>query len=323
MEFCKFANLVRQQLPHPVKKKALGCSAVVLDSTDFGLVSRPRLFWTDIQWDPPTTTPCQWQTVEVVQVPEDSAGPHRRGLHGGAGLGDGWIPAPSQSGGSYHGASMLHNTGTHFRRQICTKTHERIDPESKTRWLQDNRTYAPWHYAETAMATSADGNLVTLPITVKEQLHGLPKNFTDAEGVTNRSRHRMIANGWHIGVIKFLMLLLVQPSTAQIVASPRQSTLQWVLEQVHGLPPCIGPGLWEPKPNCIPPAQGEMEHWDRSHQAVHPILQRAHLSPGLEQAVQLCKAWAHDLHRIRHGVVADIADLIFDRMEDTGLVGST
>ena len=189
--------------------------------------------------------------------------------------------------------------------------------QHKTRWLQDNRTYAPWHYAETAMATSADGNLVTLPITLKEQLHGLPKNFTDAEGVTNRSRHRMIANGWHIGVIKFLMLLLVQPSTAQIVAPPRQSTLQWVLEQVHGLPPCIGPGLWEPKPNCIPPAQGEMEHWDLSHQAVHPLLQRAHLSPGLEQAVQLCKVWAHDLHRIRHGVVADIADLIFDRMEET------
>lgn len=67
VEFRKLADRVRQQLPHPVKKmlcenvvlqdkgeisyfeKALGCSAVVLDSTDFGLVSRPRLFWTDIQ----------------------------------------------------------------------------------------------------------------------------------------------------------------------------------------------------------------------------------------------------------------------------------
>ena len=69
VEFCKFSECVKRQLPQPVKRtlcenvvvqdkgeisyfeKALGCSAVVLDSADFGLVSRPRLFWTDIQWD--------------------------------------------------------------------------------------------------------------------------------------------------------------------------------------------------------------------------------------------------------------------------------
>ena len=335
MEFCKFSETVKHQLPQPVKKmlcenvvlqdkgeisyfeKALGCSAVVLDSTDFGLVSRPRLFWTDIQWDhqlrhPVSGKQLRWskyQKIPQVHIDEgymevndlemDGYQLHPRVVDHTTVLPCFTTPAPTSAG-----------------RSAPKRMKGRIDPESKTRWLQDNRTYAPWHYAETAMATSADGNLVTLPITVKEQLHG-PKNFTDAEGVTNRSRHRMIANGWHIGVIKFLMLLLVQTSTAQVVAPPRQSTLQWVLEQVHGLPPFIGPGLWEPKPNCIPPAQGETEHWDLSHQAVHPILQRAHLSPGLEQAVHLCKRWAHNLHRIRHGVVADIADLIFDRMEDT------
>ena len=237
VEFCKFADRVRQQLPHPVKKmlcenvvlqdkgeisyfeKALGCSAVVLDSTDFGLVSRPRLFWTDIQWDhqlrhPVSGKQLRWSKyqkipqlhidegyTEVQDLEMDGYQLHPRVVDHTTVLPCFTTPAPTSAG-----------------RSAPKRMKGRIDPESKTRWLQDNRTYAPWHYAETAMATSADGNLVTLPITLKEQLHGLPKNFTDAEGVTNRSRHRMIANGWHIGVIKFLMLLLVQPSTAQIVA---------------------------------------------------------------------------------------------------------
>ena len=193
----------------------------------------------------------------------------------------------------------------------------RIDPESKTRWMQDNRTYAPWHYSEDAMARSPDGQLVTLPITIKEQLHGLPKNYTDARGVTNRSRHRMVANGWHIGVIKFLILLMLQPVTPQPIAPPRQSTLDWVLDQVRELPSYVGPGLWEPKPNCIPPAGGEWEHWKLSSQAIHPLLQPAHLSPGLQQAVDLCKRWAHDIHRIRAEVVDEIVYMIEDQMEVT------
>ena len=191
----------------------------------------------------------------------------------------------------------------------------RIDPEAKTRWLQDSRTYAPWHYAEEAMARSPEGQLVTLPTGIKEVLHGLPKNFTDVQGVA--TRHRMVANGWHIGVIQFLLLMMLQPVATQPVPLPRVSTLEWVIGQVQSLPPGLGPGLSEPKPNCIPPAGGEWEHWELARHAKHPLLQPAHLSPGLQQAVDLCKRWAHDIDRIRQEVVDEVITIIEDRASET------
>ena len=338
VEFCKFADTLQQQLQHPIQlrlcenvvfqdrgeisyfEKALRCSAIVVDSSDFGLVSRPRLFWTDIPWDqklehPTTGKPLRWSKyhklpqlhvdegyMEVQQLEMDGYSLHPKVVDHSMVLPCFTTPSPTDAG-----------------RSAPKRMKGRIEPEAKTRWLQDSRTYAPWHYSETAMARSPEGTLVTLPISLKEQLHGLPKNFTDAEGVTNRSRHRMIANGWHIGVIKFLLLLLVQPITSEVVGPPKRSTLQWVLEQVSCHPPCMGLGLWEPKPNCIPPAAGEMHHWELSKSAVHPLLQAAHLSPGLHQAVHLCKRWAHDIARIRTEVVEEISELVTDQAETTAL----
>ena len=92
VEFCKFADRVRQQLPHPVKKMLCGVarqrrdlllregigmfgSGPGLDRLRLGEPAKTFLDRHPV--GPPTTTSCQWETAEVVQVPEDSAGPHR------------------------------------------------------------------------------------------------------------------------------------------------------------------------------------------------------------------------------------------------------
>ena len=95
VEYCNFSKEVKRQLHHKTIlnlcenvvlqdkgeiayfEKALECSAVVVDAADFGLVSRPRLFWTDIHWGESATPPHEWQGTQVVQVSEDPTSAHR------------------------------------------------------------------------------------------------------------------------------------------------------------------------------------------------------------------------------------------------------
>ena len=111
---------------------------------------------------------------------------------------------------------------THDRRMPCLTTpapsddgrpapkklRGKIDPEQKARWLQDGRSFAPWQYSPEALLHAADGSMTVPPPEAKEQLHQLPRWYTAVPGVSERARHRMLANGWHIGSAKFIMMLV-------------------------------------------------------------------------------------------------------------------
>ena len=44
------------------------------------------------------------------------------------------------------------------------------------------------------------GRLHNIPAGVKEALHEIPAGYTDLGDGDERSRHRLVANGWHWGV---------------------------------------------------------------------------------------------------------------------------
>lgn len=70
-----------------------------------------------------------------------------------------------------------------------------------------------------------DNNEITIPTAdVKEGLHMLPWGYTAAAGDTEKTRHRMIGNGWHIGTAMFLLLtLLAEPTEAKKHDNPQET----------------------------------------------------------------------------------------------------
>ena len=158
VEFCKFADTLQRQLQHPIQlrlcenvvfqdrgeisyfEKALRCSAVVVDASDFGLVSRPRLFWTDIPWDqklehPTTGKPLRWSKyhklpqlhvdegyMEVQQLEMDGYSLHPKVVDHSMVLPCFTTPSPTDAG-----------------RSAPKRMKGRIEPEAKTRWLQDRQ----------------------------------------------------------------------------------------------------------------------------------------------------------------------------------------
>lgn len=123
------------------------------------------------------------------------------------------------------------------------------------------------------LMVDGSGQLQVPTASIKEQIHGFCEDWTLHDNVPERSRHRMVANSWHVGVAKFLLMLLfgttlpVEGITMEIPAAPRQSTLQWMIAMTTRHPAHMGPGQWNISPSCIPPSFGEFEHWAQSQSA--------------------------------------------------------
>ena len=172
-----------------------------------------------------------------------------------------------------------------------------MHPEQKSRWLNDNRTFAPWQYAEEAMLPDADEQLHVPQAEAKEQFHQLPPGYTRAADVSNRARHRMLANGWHIGTSKFIMMLVLQmlvtASASSPTAPPRQSSIQMA----------VGPGGWKTEATCVREANSMWSHWELACSAVHPMARPPQLEPALRQCLTVQQQLGGSLNRLRREVI--------------------
>ena len=244
-------------------------------AADYGLVSRPRLWWTRVPWHnvtkhPFTNHPVRWsqhQKLHRLHVGEPHQDPksiqteglqfHQSVLNKQKVIPCFTTPAPSEEG-----------------RPAPKKLKGRIDPETKSRWLSDQRAFAPWQYSPEALMHSEDGLMHVPTPEVKEQLHMLPKGYTEAPGVAERSRHRLLANGWHTGVARLILYLVVtslqQAQVAALPNVPRLTTLQWVVQQLSGWTPHVGPNGWKPYPCSIAPSDTMWQHC-RPHNIRHTL----------------------------------------------------
>ena len=50
------------------------------------------------------------------------------------------------------------------------------------------------------MVKDPSGKLSTLPISIKEGAHQFPMGFSAITGVSEKERHRLLGNSWHLGV---------------------------------------------------------------------------------------------------------------------------
>eukprot|EP00435_Cladocopium_sp_Y103_P025847 s2362_g6.t1 len=187
---CGFASQVEMELPNKrvghltenvIMEKGeagffalrLDCNAVAADAQASGLVNRPRLWWTRIDWSKPRHSPITGHQLRWSKMQKF----HR--LHH-----DGPLPDPDDI--KTRGPRLHHKVASHECRMPCFVTpasSEAGRPPPKTRWPNDQKTFAPWQFAEETLLHEADGAMVVPPPAVKEQLHQLPIDYTLAWGV--------------------------------------------------------------------------------------------------------------------------------------------
>ncbi|CAE7317206.1 unnamed protein product [Symbiodinium sp. CCMP2456] len=140
------------------------------------------------------------------------------------------------------------------------------------------------------------------------KLHHIPTRFTKWAGAAeldDRTRHRLIGNGWHWGVARHLLLILVvatswTQSQAAPAGPPRTSTIDWVASLWRHGGPIMGPA---PAQQDGPDAMehlDEDQHWHRSATIPHPmqVVQKVKLL--IEDKAEETAAWmAARTHAVR------------------------
>ena len=134
-----------------------------------------------------------------------------------------WAQFPSRHCEWVQTSTALHHSCNGRSRQRSPKNMQgHLDPATKRRLLEGQRQYAPWRYNEAAMLSAKSGEMIPIPAELKEQLHHFFPGATRAKGGSPRDRRRLLGNGWHIGVAKFIIytVFIEHPSPGL----PRQGT---------------------------------------------------------------------------------------------------
>ncbi|CAE7897784.1 unnamed protein product, partial [Symbiodinium necroappetens] len=278
-----YENVEMEAAAAQVSSDALGVSPVFVCPSDFGWVSRPRLWWLSVDWtrvvtDPADGSPLEWAKrgrwdrlrLSAARVAADSFELGDLQFHSSVAQGRKLMPCTTTPAPTDDG------------RQKPRSTRGRTPRDADARWAEGGRQFAPWHYTVEAMLQDSRGLLHLPPPDVKEQLHHIPAGYTAKAGADTKTRHRMVGNGWHWGVAARLLGILVMATWAKPVASGR---------------------VWSRK------------GWDFSPP---PRPTPALLGAGLNEAViRFRREWRHDLSRIRAEVLQELQEMVDEAAEDT------
>ena len=301
----------------------LKAQPVLVDGADRGVVSRPRLWWSRINWSSIRADP--WSGERLIWVQQNA---HRRLKMTGPPLDvqrlemRGYKLHPDVFEGRKKIPCFTTPAPDDAGRAEPGRSHGKVDPETRQRWLQGNRQFAPWQYSPHAMADK-DGDLVVMPIHLKEQLHEYPVDYTQCDGVSLRARHRMLANSWHIRVTIFLLALVLQSAVSEaarvpsMTTQPRVRAIDRVLQLGTSLMAQPGPGGWKDgwAPSFV--ALEMTEHFHKASQAPHPALQPGLLEPGLQATIGCLTSNWPQLAFLRQAVVDEVHQLVEDFTEVT------
>ena len=303
----------------------LGAQPIVVDAADLGLVNRPRLWWLRVQWknirkNPFTDKAFRWgSTHKMPRLYMDFP----------------WI---EQNDLAMEGLMFPHRVAKHECRMPCMTTpapsaegrpppkkmKSKMRPDTRQRWLEDSRQYAPWHYDEEHMLLDTSGALMLPTIGIKEQLQGLPVGYTEVGDLPLRSRHRMMGNAWHCTVARFLLtiiLLFGQPDRGDarttVPPSPRMSALQMVTSWARNEPHGMGPVDPQQSTMAMAPVASMWEHWQTAQNLVHPLLQEPRIEMGVQQVFDKWRSFGGDIPRLRREVVEEVRLLVEEMADET------
>ena len=324
-----FKRLIENVLPHrraDIKffEEELGCTAVIWDASDFQKVSRPRVWWSDIDWhDEPRVREIleaepQWVKhfgTWKLKCPQRATKVH---------IPPGWQEPSCWAEGQMM-PCLTTPAPTDQGRDAPRSARGKMSSVVYQRWIQGNRQFAPWHYESKYMLKDDQGEYKLPPITTKETLHEIPEGYT--AGYSERTRHRWVANSWHIGMVKILlMLLLFQPmvSKAARVEAPMQDTPYPGLTAMqaiwHGHGPLVGPAhKWTSPSRALEEEEDMWTHWNRSRLLPDPRMELFETEPGLHETLSKQCDHSADLSILRARVCTDLERLKKDLAPEIGI----
>ena len=329
------------------------CKAVVVDAADYRTISRPRMWYHRFQW--PTTVEVHQQTP--TNNSKICEAPIRRGRYNNFDR----IFVPTKQNDhertqAVHGNTLPALVANFQRTMPCLTTpaptsEGRPPPKSKKpasaeamrRWIADKRQYAPWHYEEHSMMRTKTG-LKIPSADEKEVMHHLPRGYTAATDWSERRRCKALANGWHVGIARFLILMcLTQPLVASSQpdamdrAEAQRMPTQWddvcdawsnrvlhvptmrPLEQMaaifRALRCRIGPCPSQLRKQHVHFGNPE-EHVRWAHSLEHPLDGPCLVDPSVTAAILMLHMFGHNTSSVRHRIVEDLALLHEDMEED-------
>ena len=143
------------------------------------------------------------------------------------------------------------------------------------------------------MFVNPDGKLQLATADIKEQLHHLPRGWTKT--LPDHSRHRAIANGWHISAARWFVLLSIFLAQVPVNVAIPQERHPWGSNAIDFMV-----GLWQSAPLLAGPGVPVLgdaldlssilsvkEHWEASAAVLHPAQQVPRIEPGIEQWLPL------------------------------------
>ena len=302
--------------------KQLRAEAIVLDGASFGLVSRPRVWWTRLDWgcfktNPLTNEPFKWSRHHgmrklLPEVPKDwcqDIAMPGLSFHPSVAAGDKLLPcivtpAPNEAAG----------------REPPKQMRGQVDASTRQRWLAGLRQYAPWMFAETAMVRNSQQELTLLPAELEEQLHHYAPGATRVAEVSPKDRHRLLGNSWHVGCAMFLMhCILSQHASSRVKPAPaddEQAALQEAIRFAREFPLSVSRQV-ELNPSVLPPISDEWEHWIASAAVVHPLLDKLRLPAGLESVYSRIRELGCSIDDHRRLIVQGVHSLIAESRQVT------
>ena len=313
-------------------ERRLSAQAVVCDAADLGVISRPRVWWTRLPWQDLSNrrgapTSMRWSSYQGIpkvtfEQPADDLQQYDLGeFEWPRNVSERLRPLPCLTTPSNDPAG----------RPAPRSCRGKVDSQTQNRWLQDNRRYAPWHYQEDNMwvDVSQHRRLALATAKIKEQLHHLPVGWT--QPLREHSRHRAIANGWHIGVAKWFFIFgvfcAVAPTaeageivgpTPRLQPSPLGSSAIATMASLWRSSPLLnGPGvpIFDDALD-LAAIEDALEHWSASRATLHPGQSPPRLEPGLVQWLPLWKHWRPHLQHLRAAVVSEVTQMVEDRQDE-------
>ena len=288
--------------------KQLRAEPVMADGAEFGLISRPRLWWTRVNWSSCVTCPydsdkqLRWESSQGYQklrphiIKDEASSIVMKGL-------------------KFHNDIVQHRkllpclttpAPTDAGREPPKRMRGQIAPLVRQRWLEHQKQYAPWVYQDHALVFEESGSWQVLPAEVKEQLHHYPPGMTSAPHVKPTNRHRLLGNSWHLGIARYLLALVllsfVQGSGSVQVPMDVRETQFDIDSLMHdaalrGIP--VASNLKEHAFLAIRPCEDMQSHWEISTELQHPLLQTPRLSRALELTISGMTDKGQDLPSFR------------------------
>ena len=283
----------------------LGTTPMVIDAKDGGIISRPRLWWFDIDWDSATqqlhsNTP--WQITQTFhQTMWHLTNPIAAQLQPDVQVKDWETPTVLQHNQLFH--CLTTQASSDEGRPPPRSSH--VDNETWQRWEDNNKQFPPWQYRPEYLTRYKDGQWQTVTPLHRERMMGFPDNYTNTPPADDRTRNSMLGNTWHVPTAIWLLFLMLLSTNTQAIPVPvRYSNIEKMATIWKATATAWGPADHSTPQHHMPQFDWTQHlHWTRTH------YERGHqpkpIDPTLHWAIQQQRD-IPNIQQVRQDIIREI-----------------